>query len=139
MKRFILYIISLFMVASASSQGNLNNFFINVEDKNIRLENVENFIFDHFKIEKGNAFHLKKYNERVDHLGMTHTTFVTLFNQEYNILEESIIVHSYAGKVLSINGNLSSLFAKSNKNDFYQAQLLHSDKKRLELPIIRNN
>ncbi len=139
MKRFILYIISLFMVASASSQGNLNNFFINVEDKNIRLENVENFIFDHFKIEKGNAFHLKKYNERVDHLGMTHTTFVTLFNQEYNILEESIIVHSYAGKVLSINGNLSSLFAKSNKNDFYQAQLLHSDKKRLALPIIRNN
>lgn len=127
------------MIASASSQGNLNNFFINVEDKNIRIENVENFIFDHFKIEKGNAFHLKKYNERVDHLGMTHTTFVTLFNQEYNILEESIIVHSYAGKVLSINGNLSSLFAKSNKNDFYQAQLLHSDKKRLALPIIRNN
>ena len=139
MKRFILYIVSLFMIASANSQGNQNNFFINVEDKNIRLENVENFIFDHFKIEKGNAFHLKKYNERVDKLGMTHTTFVTLFNQEYNILEESIIVHSYAGKVLSINGNLSSLFAKSNKSDFYQAKMLHSDKKRLALPVIRNN
>ena len=44
------------MVASANSQGNRNNFFINVEDKNIRLENVENFIFDYFKIEKENMF-----------------------------------------------------------------------------------
>ena len=52
MKRFILYIVSLFMIASANSQGNQNNFFINVEDKNIRLENVENFIFDYFKIER---------------------------------------------------------------------------------------
>lgn len=127
------------MIASANSQTNLNNFFINVENKNIRLENVENFIFDYFKIEKENAFHLKKYNERVDKLGMTHTTFVTLFSQEYNILEESIIVHSFNGKVLSINGNSSSLSSSSNKNDFYQAKALHPDKKRLALSTTRNN
>ena len=111
MKRKFLFIIALFVSITlfANRQG---HFFLNVEDENVQVSNVESKFVQWLDIPENTTF--TPFRDETDNLGIRHISYQQYVNGD--IVENCmILVHSKDNIVYAVNGDIMDATTAAKK------------------------